>query len=55
MLAPDDYDLYVTTSGEKTVLDGPIPFTAVLGGVYDGLLIDRPDPNLAEFKVFTLP
>jgi hypothetical protein len=54
-LAPGDYDLYVTTSGEKTVLDGPIPFTAVLGAVYDGLLIDRTDPGLAEFKILPPP
>jgi hypothetical protein len=54
-LGAGNFDLYVTTSGEKTVLDGPIPLSAELGGVYEGLLIDRTDPSLAEFKILPPP
>jgi hypothetical protein len=50
-----DYDIYVTTFAEKTVLDGPVPFTAELGSVYEGLIIDRTDPALAEFKFLPPP
>jgi hypothetical protein len=54
-LSEGSFDIYVTTSGEKTILDGPIPFDTVLGGVYEGLLIDRVDPALAEFKFLPPP
>jgi len=54
-LAEGSFDVYITTSGEKTILDGPIPFDTVLGGVYEGLLLDRVDPALAEFKFLPAP
>lgn len=54
-LAAGNYDIYITTFAEKTVLDGPIPFTAELGGVYEGILIDRTDPGLAEFRLLPPP
>jgi hypothetical protein len=54
-IAAGDYDLYVTTAGEKSVLDGPVPFTASLGAVSEGILIDRTDPNLAEFRILPPP
>lgn len=54
-LAEGSFDIYVTTVGDKTILDGPIPFDTVLGGVYEGLLIDRVDPALAEFKILPPP
>jgi hypothetical protein len=46
------YDVYITTSGEKTVLDGPISLEAALGDVFEAVLLDRVDPSLAEFKLF---
>lgn len=49
------YDLYITASGEKTVLDGPISLEAALGDVFEAVLLDRVDPVLAEFKLFPPP
>ena len=46
------YDIYITTAGEKTVLDGPISLEAALGDVFEAVLLDRVDPSLAEFKLF---
>jgi len=54
-LTAGDYDVYVTTAGEKTVLDGPIPFNVALGDVYEGMLINRVDPSLAELKLIKNP
>jgi hypothetical protein len=53
--AAGSYDLYITTSGEKTVLDGPIRLDAALGDVFEAVLLDRTDPTLAEFKLFPPP
>lgn len=46
------YDVYVTAAGEKTVLDGPIRIDAALGDVFEGVLLDRVDPSLAELRLF---
>jgi hypothetical protein len=54
-LTAGSYDIYVTTFGEKTVLDGPISLEAALGDVFEGVLLDRVDPSLAEFKLFPPP
>ncbi len=54
-LPPRDYDIFVTTAGEKTILDGPVPLTAGTGNVYEGILIDRTDPSLAEFRILPPP
>ncbi len=51
-LAAGSYDIYVTTAGEKTVLDGPISLDAALGDVFEAVLLDRVDPSLAEFRLF---
>jgi len=51
-LAAGSYDLYITTSGEKTVLDGPISLEVALGDVFEAVLLDRVDPSLAEFRLF---
>lgn len=53
--AAGSYDIYITTSGEKTVLDGPIRLEAALGDVFEAVLLDRVDPTLAEFKLFPPP
>lgn len=54
-LAGGSFDVYITASGEKTILDGPIPFDTVLGGAYEAVLLDRVDPALAEFKFLPAP
>ncbi len=54
-LAEGSFDVYITTSGEKTILDGPVRIDASLGDVFEGVLIDRVDPTLAEFKIFPPP
>ena len=54
-LPAGSYDLYVTTSGAKTVLDGPISLEAALGDVFEAVLLDRVDPSLAEFRLFPPP
>jgi hypothetical protein len=51
-LAAGSYDIYVTTAGEKTVLDGPISLEAALGDVFEAVLLDRVDPSLAELRLF---
>ncbi len=51
-LGAGSYDVYVTTAGEKTVLDGPISLEAALGDVFEAVLLDRVDPSLAEFRLF---
>jgi hypothetical protein len=54
-LGEGSFDVYVTTSGEKTILDGPIPLDTVLGGVYEAVLLDRVDPTLAELRILPPP
>ena len=49
-VAANDYDIYVTTPGEKTILAGPIPLSAQLGGVYSGIIFDTGDPAVADFE-----
>jgi hypothetical protein len=51
-LGPGSYDIYITTTGEKTVLDGPVNLEVSLGDVFEAVLLDRVDPALAEFKLF---
>jgi hypothetical protein len=48
-------DIYITTSGEKTVVEGPIRLEAAFGDVYEAVLLDRVDPSLAELKLFPTP
>ena len=54
-LSAGSYDVYLTPSGEKIVLDGPISLEAALGDVFEAVLLDRVDPALAEFKLFPPP
>lgn len=48
-------DIYITTSGEKTVVEGPIRLEVAFGDVYEAVLLDRVDPSLAELKFFPAP
>ena len=41
--------------GEKTVLEGPLRLEASYGDVFEGVLLDRVDPSLAELKFFPPP
>jgi hypothetical protein len=54
-LTAGSFELYVTPRGEKTILEGPVAFDTVLGGIYEGILLDRTDPALAEFRFFPAP
>jgi len=54
-LRAGSYDIYITTAGQKTVLDGPISVEMALGDVFEAVLLDRVDPSLAEFKLFPPP
>lgn len=54
-LSAGSYDVYITTSGEKTVLEGPIRLDAALGDVYEAVLLNRVDPSLVELKFFPSP
>ncbi len=49
------YEIYVTTSGEKTVLEGPLSLEASYGDVFEAVLLDRVDPSRAELKFFPQP
>jgi hypothetical protein len=51
-LGPGSYEVYITTAGEKTILDGPVSLEVSLGDVFEAVLLDRVDPALAEFKLF---
>jgi hypothetical protein len=51
-LEAGNYDIYVTTAGQKTILDGPVSLEAALGDVFEAVLLDRVDPSLAEFRLF---
>ena len=61
ILAPDlrllagSYDMYFTTAGEETILEGPIALDLELGDVVEGILLNRVDPTLADFRLIPLP
>ena len=55
-LPENDFDIYVTATGDKTtVVAGPIPLSAQLGGVYDAIIYDTTDPNVADFEFIPPP
>ena len=54
-LQEGDFELYLTTSGEKTVLAGPIPFSPVLGDVVEYISYDNVDPAIADLVAIPLP
>lgn len=49
------YDIYVTVTGEKTQLAGPIPFEAVLGELYDAIIYENADPTIVDFVFVPVP
>lgn len=50
-----DIDLYLTVSGEQTVIAGPFQFDATLGSSIELLLVDTVDPATAEIIDITTP
>jgi Domain of unknown function (DUF4397) len=54
-LQPDDFDIYVTASGDKTPIAGPIPITMQLGGVYSAIIYDTIDPTAINFEFIPAP
>jgi hypothetical protein len=55
-LLAGDYDVYITTSGEKTVLDGPFRLTVALGDVVEALILDRvATPDTVEIRLIQDP
>lgn len=54
-VAEGSHDLYVTTSGEKTILAGPVRIEAALGGIIDVLAVDAVDPAVAEIRFIPRP
>jgi len=55
-LAEGDYEIFVTTSGESTVLAGPFPISVALGDVVEALILDDPaDTAIAEIRLIQNP
>jgi len=54
-LGAGEFDLYVTTRAEKTVIAGPYPIDAVLGELVELLIVDTVDPATAEIVDITAP
>lgn len=52
-LTAGSHDLYLTVSGEQTVVAGPVEFDIALGQFIETIVIDDVDPNTAT--VVTLP
>jgi hypothetical protein len=48
-----DFDLVVTTSGEKTILAGPEALTLNANDMVEIILLDTVDPNVAELLIFS--
>jgi hypothetical protein len=55
-LLDGDYEVFVTTAGEKTVLAGPFPISLALGDVVEALILDDPaDTAIAEIRLIQDP
>ena len=54
-LQSGDFDLYLTTSTEKTVITGPITLSLALGDVVDYVSYDNVDPAIADIVAIPLP
>lgn len=50
-----ELDLYVTTSGEETVLAGPVPLDLDLGDFVELFVLDAVDPATVELRVVPAP
>jgi hypothetical protein len=54
-LQAGDFDLYMTTATEKTIIAGPVPFSPALGDVVDYISYDNVDPAIADIVAIPLP
>ncbi|MDH3620815.1 MAG: DUF4397 domain-containing protein [Gammaproteobacteria bacterium] len=54
-LAEREVDLYITVRGERTIIAGPYPIDATLGGSLELLVVDTVDPATAEIVDITAP
>jgi hypothetical protein len=54
-LQAGDFEIYLTTNGEKTVLAGPIAFSPALGDIVKYLSYDNVDPAIADVVAIPLP
>jgi hypothetical protein len=50
-----DLELYLTVSGEKTVIAGPVSITTALGDVLEYISYDKVDPATADLVEIPLP
>ncbi|MGI9200334.1 MAG: hypothetical protein ACR2QL_04705 [Woeseiaceae bacterium] len=50
-----DLEMYLTVSGEKTIITGPVPLTAAYGDVYEYISYDNVDPTTADLVSIPLP
>ena len=48
-----EFEVYLTVEGEKTVLAGPVSITFETDDVVELVLLDTADPNVAELLVFS--
>lgn len=54
-LVEGDFELYLTTAGETTVLAGPIAFSPLLGDIVDYISYNNVDPAIADLVAIPLP
>ena len=50
-----EFDLHITVRGEQTLIAGPYPVDATLGGMLELLVVDTVDPATAEIVDITAP
>jgi hypothetical protein len=50
-----ELEMYLTVSGEKTIITGPVPFSAALGDVLEYIAYDNVDPATADLVAIPLP
>ena len=51
-LPPDEYEVTVTETGEKSVLAGPVPLELAAGDVVEAAILDTADPNVLDVIVY---
>ena len=54
-LQQGDFEMYLTTAGQKTVIAGPIAFSPVLGDILNYISYDNVDPAIADVVLIPLP
>ena len=54
-LRAGSFDLYMTVSGEKTVITGPVRMDVALGDIVDVIAYDNVDPAIADLVFIPLP